>query len=172
MYAGHAGLALYVKAKRPRIPLSLLMLAAFGPDWIEWLLGAKGRESPEAQFASHSIPAVIIGALVMATAYFVGRRDRPGRREALAIGLLYLSHWVVDFITGVKPTWAGGPMVGLKLYDLPVADFALEAVVVIVCSTIYLRSLQRPLRRFEAALPAIGLLAVQLLFNFSVHALG
>ena len=172
MYSGHAGLALYVKAKRPRIPLTLLMLAAFGPDWIEWLLGAKGHQNSEAQFLSHSIPAVVIGAVVMAGAYFIGRHDAAGRREAMGIGFLYLAHWVVDFITGIKPTWWGGPMVGLKLYDHPVGDFTLEAVVVIVCTVIYLRSLPRPVRGVQAALPIVGLLALQLVFNLSMHSFG
>lgn len=171
MYAGHAGLALYVKAKRPRIPLALLIVAAFGPDWIEWFVGAKGQDTTAA-FASHSIPAVVIGAVVVAGAYAVVRGDAEGRREALAIALLYLAHWGVDFITGIKPTWPGGPMVGLKLYDHAAADFVLEAIVVLACARVYVRSLGGRARGLAAALPAAGLLALQLAFNLSMHVFG
>jgi hypothetical protein len=30
--------------------------------------------------------------------------------------LTYVLHWPADFITGHKPTWPGGPIVGLDLY--------------------------------------------------------
>ena len=39
MYVGHAAIALALKAREPRIPVAVLVLASFGPDWTEIALG-------------------------------------------------------------------------------------------------------------------------------------
>lgn len=131
MRVGHAGLALIAKRVRPAVPLWLLVAASYGPDVIKLGLALNGSHNPE---WSHSLPSVGIGATVMAGAYLAWGRDP---RDALAVWLTYASHWPADFITGHKPTWPGGPTLGLDLYDRPILVNVLEAVVLLVCWLIY-----------------------------------
>jgi len=124
VYAGHAALALLAKAKRPRVPLILLVPVAFAPDWIEWVFTGFGHRNQE---LSHSLVSVGIGATLVALIYGAARREWG---DALAVWLTYVSHWGADFFTGLKPTWPGGPSVGLYLYSKPVVDAALEFTVI------------------------------------------
>lgn len=158
MYAGHAAIALFVKGVRPRIPLAVLVPVAFAPDWIEWVAEAMGQHNRN---ISHSLVSVGLGALVVGVLYWAVRRA-PG--DAVWVALAYASHWPADFITGIKPTWPGGPQVGLLLYMHPVADVALETVVVLVCSAVYWRSLPETGRRKAAVLVPAGLIAMQIGF--------
>src|SRR5829696_6609090 len=107
MYAGHAALALLAKARRPRVPLALLVPLAFAPDWVEGIAAALGRHN---RMISHSLVSVGIGATLFAAIYWLVTRSAA---DAAAVRLTYVSHWPADFITGIKPTWPGGPMVGL-----------------------------------------------------------
>jgi membrane-bound metal-dependent hydrolase YbcI (DUF457 family) len=135
VYAGHAALALLAKAKRPRVPLALLVPVAFAPDWIEWASDALGHRNRE---ISHSLLSVGVCATVVALTYGAARRDWSG---SLAVWLAYASHWPADFLTGKKPTWPGGPTVGLYLYTKPVVDAAIEFAVIAVCWLAYRQSL-------------------------------
>jgi len=162
MFAGHAALALLVKAGRPRPPLLLLGAAAFGPDLVEWTIAAFGNRN---RVLSHSLIAVGIGAIVAAILSY-----RFGRRSALdagAVAALWISHWFADFITGVKPTWPGGPHVGLNLYTLPMVDLAMEAVLVVISWLVYRHTLT-PRRRGRAMLLPLGLIAAQCLFAMAL----
>ena len=160
MYAGHAALATFAKGRRPRLPLWLLVPVAFAPDWIEWFLGSGGRRNTE---YSHSLLSVALGASIVALAYLAATRQRG---DAAALWLLYASHWVADFITGLKPTWPGGPVVGLGLYSHPAWDCAVEAMVIIAAWFVYRRSFAPAARRSIAvALIPLGLLALQVGFE-------
>jgi membrane-bound metal-dependent hydrolase YbcI (DUF457 family) len=90
------------------------------------------------QLLSHSIPAVLLFALIAFVLYAVLTRDLKG---ALIIGAVIVSHMILDWITGYKPTWPGGPTVGLRLYDYPLADFVIEAVVIAAGAALYARTL-------------------------------
>lgn len=161
MYAGHAALALYAKARRQRLPLLLLVVVAYAPDWIEWLFQAARPGHGSAAFVSHSIVSVLVGSTIVAALALIAHRPRA---DAVALWLLYVSHWLADFVTGLKPTWPGGPTVGLHLYDHPWWDFAIEAVVVAAAWIAYRRSLPpSPRRRLAVLIPA-GLLAFQVGF--------
>lgn len=126
MRVGHAGVALAAKRFCPRVPFWLLLGAAYGPDIIDVVLRVFSRENRE---LSHSLVAVGICATVVAAAYAILRRDVGG---ASVLWLTYALHWPADFITGSKPTWPGGPQVGLNLYDRPVlvwiVDFAVLGI--------------------------------------------
>src|SRR4051794_33647705 len=113
MVAGHTALALLAKRARPSVPLVVLLAAAYGCDVLEITFDVLHRTNRE---LSHSLVSVVIVASVAAIAYWLARRDGAG---ALAVWLTYASHWPADFITGVKPTWPGGPDVGLYLYSKP-----------------------------------------------------
>jgi membrane-bound metal-dependent hydrolase YbcI (DUF457 family) len=160
VYAGHAALALLAKAKRPRIAIALLVPIAFAPDLIEWIAAALGHHNRE---ISHSIVSVGLGASVVALAYWLVTRVVA---DAAVVWLLYVSHWPADYITGLKPTWPGGPMVGLLLYTRPVLDALLESALVVVCWFVYRESLPAPARRrVMLALMPLGLIAMQLGFQ-------
>ena len=159
MYAGHAALATLAKGARPRVPIALLVPVAFAPDWIEWFFDAIGHKNRE---ISHSLVSVAIGATLVALVYLLATRQRL---DAAAVWLTYVSHWPADYITGLKPTWPGGPTVGLYLYARPFQEFCVEAVVVIVCWFAYRRSLPLQARhRAVGLLIPIGLIAMQIAF--------
>ena len=139
MYAGHLGIALGGKGVRPEAPLWLLVLATQGCDWVEVIACVAAPAGGSAMW-SHSIPAVLaLGAALGLTAYLLTR----DRGVALLVGAVTISHVVADYVTGVKPTWPGGPMIGLDLYGHPLGDFVVEMVVVGVGWLIYRRSLPR-----------------------------
>ena len=159
MYAGHAALATLAKGARPRVPIALLVPVAFAPDWIEWFFDAIGHRNRE---ISHSLVSVAIGASLVALVYLLATRQRL---DAAAVWLTYVSHWPADYITGLKPTWPGGPTVGLYLYARPFQEFCVEAVVIIVCWFAYRRSLPLPARnRAVGLLIPIGLISMQIAF--------
>jgi hypothetical protein len=159
LYAGHAALATLAKGARPRIPIALLVPVAFAPDWLEWFFDAVGHRN---RALSHSLVSVGIGATIVAFIYFLVTRARI---DAMAVWLTYVSHWPADFITGLKPTWPGGPTVGLLLYSRPVLDTVVESFVVLGCWLVYRRSLPIEARnRRVGLLVPLGLIAMQIAF--------
>ena len=159
MYAGHVALAMAAKGARPRVPIAVLVPVAFAPDWIEWIFAALGRQDRE---LSHSIVSVALGATLVALFYWMATR---APRDAAIVWLTYVSHWPADFITGFKPTWPGGPTVGLGIYGNPVADVTVEWSLILICWLIYRRSLPAKARSAKAGwlMPA-GLMAMQVAF--------
>ena len=83
---------------------------------------------------THSLPAVIIGAAIASGLY--AATGRPGARSLF---LAWLLHWPADLFTGRKPMLFSQPLIGLDLYKLPAADFALEVLVVGIGCAIYAR---------------------------------
>jgi len=158
MFAGHAAIATFVKGKRPRLPLALLVPVAFGPDWIDLLSHVVHHPNPE---ISHSLVSVGIVSVIIAlcSAPFFGAVD------AIAVGATYVSHWVADCVTGLKPTWPGGPSVGLHYYTHSYRDVVLESVIVVACWLVYRSSLRDEMRNSLAAyaMPA-GLIVMQVVF--------
>jgi membrane-bound metal-dependent hydrolase YbcI (DUF457 family) len=156
MFTGHAGLALVAKRLSPRTPLPLLVAAAYGPDIVE-IVGDIDRRHI---MLSHSLVSVVLASVLLAATYAM--IARPGAAAAVTVGLTYLSHWPADVVTSVKPTWPGGPELGLHLYDHPVYDFALEAAIVTVCWLAYRPSVHvSGHRRVPAVAILAGLVAAQ-----------
>jgi hypothetical protein len=44
-------------------------------------------------------------------------------------------------VTGLKPTWPGGPIIGLQLYAHPLGDLVVETAVLVIGWLVYRRSL-------------------------------
>ncbi len=169
MYAGHAALALLAKSRRTAVPLVVLVVVAYAPDWLEWLLGGihgHGTELSTAALVSHSVALVLVGSAVVAGLALALRLPAS---DAVLLAALYLSHWLVDLITGLKPTWSGGPMVGFRLYDHPLWDFALETLLIVACWAAYRQSLPATSRRGWTALIPAGLIVMQAGFAFLVR---
>ena len=136
MYGGHIGIALAGKGYRSTIPLWVLVLATQLPDWTDAAVCTWARKPSE--MLSHSIPAVAVLAGAAALLYYGAGRDW---RSSGLVAAIVVSHWAADFFTGIKPTWPGGPNVGLQLYHRPALDFVLEVAVIIAGWMIYQRSL-------------------------------
>jgi membrane-bound metal-dependent hydrolase YbcI (DUF457 family) len=159
VYIGHVGVALASMRVRRTIGLAVLLVATYTPDWVDTGLCVAGVYNPQGML-SHSIPAVLLFMLVGFAAFAAATRDWKG---GLVIAAVILSHIFLDWITGYKPTWPGGPMIGLRLYDHPIADFIVEALVIVAGAMIYGRTLP-PRRRpwVDVAIMVGALLALQL----------
>jgi len=137
MYIGHVGAALGAKRVRASIGLLVLLVATYTPDWVDVGLCLAGVDN-RVGMLSHSIPAIALFTMLGFAVYATGTRDW---RAALVVAAVVLSHMFLDWITGYKPTWPGGPMIGLHLYDHPMADFIAEAVVIVIGGLLYARTL-------------------------------
>ena len=73
---------------------------------------------------------------------YLYRAKTKDKRAALVIGLLVVSHWVLDFITHRpdEPLYPGGSGFGLGLWNYPVATVLVESAMLLVGVGIYLRS--------------------------------
>jgi hypothetical protein len=159
VYIGHVGVALGTRRLRASVGLLPLLIATYTPDWVDTGLCLAAAYDPRSMM-SHSVPAVLLLALLGFASYGLATRDWPG---ALIIGAVILSHMILDWITGYKPTWPGGPMIGLRLYDHPVADFAVEGVTIGAGALLYERTLPDRRRSWTDVSIMIGaLLALQL----------
>jgi LexA-binding, inner membrane-associated putative hydrolase len=159
MYIGHAGVALAAKRARRSIGLLLLLIATYTPDWVDSGLCLAGAFNPH-EMLSHSIPAVVLFAVIGVIAYGLFTHDWVG---GLLIAAVILSHMVLDWLTGHKPSWPGGPLIGLGLYDHPIADFFAEGTVIGLGGLLYAKTL--PPRRspwIDVSIMLGALLAMQL----------
>jgi hypothetical protein len=77
---------------------------------------------------SHTVPAAALLAVVTGALAYAATTERA---SGVLCALLVLAHLPPDFVTGHKLFWPGGELVGLRLYDHPVADFALEGALVV-----------------------------------------
>ena len=167
MYVGHVAVALALKSRDPRIPTVPLILACYGPDWLEIVLGFwRGRL--QMALYTHYLPGLLTGALAAAALYVIFVR-RPGGWLILAGWLL---HWPADFFTAHKGLISPTDRVGLDLYNLPAADFALEAVLTLACCVLYARTFahSRIQRRWVVAM-AGGLLILQAMLDYGLSEL-
>jgi hypothetical protein len=172
VFIGHTAIALAAKRARLSVPLAALIAATYGPDVIEitLLLLWQWAHIPAA-FGSHSIPSVALGAAVVAAAYWIWRRDGAG---AGLLALTYASHWAADLFTGSsKPTWGGGPTLGLSLYEHPLLDFVVESGLLLAAWLLFwpARDQRRRPRAVHVAGP-LALVLVQLVFNSSERLFG
>ena len=154
MVAGHLGIVLLGKGIRRRIPISLLLAAALSSDLVSAVLVLTEVGDP-GQMRSHSIPVVLPLAAGLALPYFAVTGDRRG---TWLVALTSLSHVLTDYVTGIKPTWPGGPFIGLHLYRYPALDFVFEVTVVVVGWLVYRRSLGEEARRSWLIWAALGAL--------------
>ena len=159
MYIGHVGAALAAKRARASIGLLAFLVATYAPDWVDSGLCLAGVYNPQGML-SHSVPAVVVLALLGFGLYASKTRDWTG--AAVVAGLI-LSHMLLDWITGYKATWPGGPVIGFGLYGRPVADFIAEGVMIVAGAVLYGRTLP-PRRRawIDVSLMLVALFALQL----------
>jgi hypothetical protein len=159
MYTGHIAVALGARGVRHDVPLWLLVLAAQGCDWVE-LFTHRSTSPATPDLYSHAFPFVIVAALVFTALVWIWKRSTG---IALTVLALYLSHPVLDYVTGFKPFWLGGPKVGLRLVDWPLMDLVVQGTLCVLGVLLYQRSFPPTRRgRLFIALPLAALLIFQL----------
>ena len=159
MLTGHVAVAMGTYGIRRTIPLWLLIIASQLPDWADASVCTLGISSSVPGQYSHSFAAAaLLCAIGFAAAYLVSR----DAAASLLVPLMVLTHLVGDYVTGYKPSWNGGPMIGLELYSRPALDFVFETVVLVTGWIIYQRSFPRE-RRYSRDLIAmlVVLIAIQ-----------
>ncbi len=154
MIAGHFGFAAGVKAKERSAPLWALMLATQWLDVVFVPLFAAGIEKiqPVAGTADGAYGESIIyadythslvGAAVLAIAFGGALALRYGRRNGVVLGLVVMSHWLLDLLVHrsdlpILPGNRGDlPRLGLGLWQSPVASAAVELALVAVGTWMY-----------------------------------
>ncbi len=152
MFVGHLAVALAAKRASPRVPLAVLIAGAFALDLI-WpvflLLGIERvRIAPgitaftPLDFAhypwSHSLSMAVIWGVVLGRLSVVRSRRVAG---AVLVGLVVISHWVLDFVTHRPdlPLWPGGPVVGLGLWNSVPGTLLVEGALFAAATAAYLR---------------------------------
>ena len=159
MFIGHYGLALATKRAAPRVSLGALIAAAQLADLIWPVLLLLGLEhvrivpnpnplltlSFDSYPWTHSLAMAVVWGLVAGGAYTAIRGNRQG---GVVVGLLVVSHWVLDWITHVPdlPLYPGGSRVGLGLWRSLYGTMIVEAAMLVIGVAVYVR-MTRPIDR-------------------------
>lgn len=151
MFIGHAALALAARPVAPRAHLGVALAATYWLDLV-WpvlvLLGIERVEIDPGNTAftpldfihypwSHSLAAALAWGAVFGLACW-----RLGRRAALVMGLLVVSHWVLDALAHRPdlPLWPGSQaMIGLGLWNSVPGTLVVESALFAAGVAIYLR---------------------------------
>jgi membrane-bound metal-dependent hydrolase YbcI (DUF457 family) len=175
LFIGHFAVGFAGKKAAPKASLAALLLAALFADVLWPVLVAVGAEQVRIapgntvytplEFVSypwsHSLLMLIIWGALFA-AFYRGKPD--GMRIGLVLGLLVVSHWVLDWITHRPdmPLWPRGPKVGLGLWNSVAGTMTVEIALFVVGVFIYAKA-----TRARDRVGSIGLWSlVLLLFGF------
>jgi len=152
MFIGHAAVALAAKPLAPRINLGLALVAAYWVDlvWPVFLLTGieQVRIDPgntaftPLDFVHYPWTHSLAAAIVWSVLFFLVTLNL-GKREALLLGLLVFSHWLLDALSHRPdlPLWPGSEtMVGLGLWNSVPATMAVELSMFAIGVAIYARS--------------------------------
>jgi hypothetical protein len=153
MFIGHYALGLAAKRVVPATSLGTLVAAATFADllWPVFLLvGVEhvtnlGGPNPfltlrfDSYPISHSLVTLLGWGLLAAVLY---RMQTGYTRGALVVGLLVVSHWVLDYVVHIpdlplSPV-GDGPKVGMGLWQSPRATIAVETIMAVVGVALYL----------------------------------
>jgi membrane-bound metal-dependent hydrolase YbcI (DUF457 family) len=158
VFVGHLAVALGAKRASPRTPLAALIGAAFALDLIWPILLLAGIERVRIDPGntaftplafdyypwSHSLSmAIVWGVTVGRVSVVMLKRAAAG----LVIGLVVVSHWLLDYVTHISdlPLWPGGPEVGLGLWNSIPGTLVVEGALLIAALAVYVRG-TRPRR--------------------------
>jgi hypothetical protein len=144
---------------RPRIPLAWFVAAALLCDLSSACLGLLGIQDAGIVY-SHGLPQVVVAGVLLGTCV---RRRYGDSMAGLAVGATVLSHLPADYVTSTRlAVWAGGPQIGLRVYQHPVADFLVEGALVTAGWITYRRATRGDTLR---AWPQWAMLAALLAFQ-------
>jgi membrane-bound metal-dependent hydrolase YbcI (DUF457 family) len=154
MLTAHYALAAIVKARQPQLPLWSLLLASMLPDIVFVLLYFAGIErmtpvqGTQGYYGdmvsvniewSHSLVSVLVMSLVAGLAAMVAW----GRRNGAVIGVMVLSHWLLDFIARrsdmplLPGGGDGGVRFGLGLWQIPWLVLVIELTLAVLGAFMY-----------------------------------
>jgi len=156
MFIGHYAVALAAKRVAPTASLGLLFAAAQLPDLVWPVCVLLGWEHVgivpgitafnPLEFSSypwsHSLLMVAAWGTGAGLVYFLWARDRAG---AVMVGLLAVSHWVLDWVTHRPdlPLWPGGAgRFGLGLWNSVAGTLVIESGMFIAGIMVYFRCTQ------------------------------
>jgi hypothetical protein len=153
VFIGHHATSFAAKRLAPNISLGTLFAATMLLDLIWPLLLLTGVEHVRIDPGNtaftpldfydypitHSLLAVVGWSTVAAIVYRLARRPW---RDAVVVGALVSSHWVLDFVAHRPdlPLWPGGPRVGLGLWSSVPATIVVEVVLFIAGLWMYTRA--------------------------------
>lgn len=155
MFIGHAALALAARPLAPRANLGVAIAATYWLDLVWPILVLAGIERVEIDpgntaftpldFAhypwTHSLAAALVWSGLFGLACW-----RLGRRAALVMGVLVLSHWVLDALSHRPdlPLWPGSStMVGLGLWNSVAGTLIVESALFAAGIALYVRHAAR-----------------------------
>ncbi|MDE3056744.1 MAG: hypothetical protein KGJ59_02135 [Bacteroidota bacterium] len=154
MFIGHYAVALGTKKAAPKISLGTLFIAAQFLDLLWPLFLLLGIEHVRIEPGNtpftpldfydypltHSLAGAILWSLVLGAVYFAIRRNR---NNALIVGAVVFSHWILDFLThrADLPLWFSGSLkVGLGLWYSVAGTIMVEGGIFIAGIFLYLRA--------------------------------
>ncbi|HYP68939.1 MAG TPA: hypothetical protein VEP67_11925 [Thiobacillaceae bacterium] len=154
MFIGHYGVGLAAKSVAPRVSLGALFLAAqfldllcavlllLGIERVRIVPGATAVTPLVFEYypVSHSLAAALAWALLVSGGYLLIRRERTG---AVVLGVLVISHWVLDAIVHQPdlPLLPGGTtMIGLNAWSSLPVTLAIEVTLFAVGAWLYFRA--------------------------------
>ncbi len=143
MYAGHIGFGLGAYSFRKTLPLWLVLIAAQIPDWLDAGYCVADLHRGANGLYTHGFVPVALAAVLAAMFTYALTRDVLG---AVVVALVVASHWGLDYFTGIKPTWPGGPIVGMNIYARPVLDVMIESATILIGWLLYRRTLPESVR--------------------------
>jgi hypothetical protein len=152
MFIGHFAVALAAKRAAPAVSLGVLLLACQFADilWPTFVLtGLERVEIDPGNTAftplnfvsypySHSLLALCLWGAGSALVYMAARHST--RLAAAVIGLVVVSHWILDFVThrpDLPLTISGGPHVGLGLWNSVAGTVVVEAAMLVAGLVLY-----------------------------------
>jgi len=155
VFIGHFAVALGAKRSAPKVSLGWLFLSCQLADLIWPVLVIAGVERfaivpgttpfTRLQFIqfpwSHGLLPLLAWSLLLALAYLAWHRD--DRRGAVVVGLVALSHWVLDWVSHLPdmPLYPGGSQhLGLGLWRSTAGTVIVETLLFVVGAWLYARA--------------------------------
>lgn len=180
MFLAHFGVGFAAKKYTPYTSLGTLLLSAQLLDlvwpWLLWLGYEHVRIVPgitpiaPLDFISypwsHSLAAVVVWALLFSAVYAFFRRYPRG---AVAMFVLIVSHWVLDFVSHRPdlPLWPAGPKVGLGAWYSLTGTLVAEGLIFVLGLWLYARHTEALDATGRRALPAFAVV-LALIYGASV----
>jgi uncharacterized membrane protein len=152
LFIGHFGVGFAAKRAIPKTSLGTLLLASqfidlLWPFFVIFGIETVAVDPGNTAFTplnfiyypfSHSLLGVLIWALIFGAVYYFIKKDL---KSSLILGILVLSHWILDFITHRPdlPLFFGGdsPLVGLGLWNSIIGTVIIESLIFIVGVYLY-----------------------------------
>ena len=181
MFIGHFAIGLAAKARAPKPSLGTYFIAAQLLDLLWPVLLLFGLERVEIHPGdtavtplnfvsypySHSLLTTCLYALLFAAAYALVRSDK---KSALSLGLVVLSHWILDLVThrpDLPLAPGASPLVGFGLWQSVIGTFVIESAMFVGAAWLYFRG-TKAVDRTGTAVPVILLVILFIAYLMNI----